>query len=103
MHITTFIADTGGLREFLQAARNLKFFASVLPVTREDGRVIAVAFYSKDQDGISDEVEMDAVAAQLSGILAEDIAIVSAWSGDWSEGGRERERLQRLPGRNHTR
>ena len=101
MHVTTFIADTDGLREFLEAARNLRTFEFVQPVTREkDGRVIAVVFYSKDLDGISDELEMDQVAACLSGILAEDVEIVSAWE---SHSDRERDRVWKVPGRTVSR
>ena len=79
MHVTTFFWDTSGLPEFLEAARNLGFFEDVQPFTREDGHVIAVVFYSKDLDGVSNLIGMPEVAEKLSGILAEDIEIVSAW------------------------
>lgn len=104
MHITSFLYDQDRISAFVQAARDLPggFFASVLPVTRDDGRTIAVAFYSKDLDNISDELDMPQVAEALSGILEHDIEIVSAWEGgdghqEW-RGSRLRERVWRVPG-----
>lgn len=98
MHITSFISDTSCLRVFLDAARSLGIFQQVQPLVRDDGRVSAVAFWSKDLDDIGDELAMPEAAAKLSGILHEDVVIVSAWCGDYLPADRERERVWRVPG-----
>ena len=107
MHITGFLRGTDGVEEFVAAARALEggFFAEVIPVQSAHGGVIAVAFYSKDLDGISDELDMPRVASRLSGILSHDIEIVSAWdaplakSTSFRRGHRERERVWVVSGR----
>jgi hypothetical protein len=78
MHITGLLAQVGGVDRFIEAAVRLGFFAEVYPVLRS-GTVVAVAFLSKDLDGISDELSMPEVCERLSGILDEDIVIASAW------------------------
>jgi hypothetical protein len=107
MHITGFLRGIDGVEQFTEAARALQgvFFAEVIPVQSANGGVIAVAFYSKDLDGISDELDMPDVAERLSGILSHDIEIVSAWDGPLAEptsfcrGYRERERVWLVGGR----
>lgn len=79
MHVTGYLYDDERVVErFIGAAMATGFFAEAAPI-RLSGRIRAVAFYSKDLDGISDELEMPGVAAKLSGILADDIVIASAW------------------------
>jgi hypothetical protein len=91
MHITSFLYDHEPVIErFIAAADSLGFFGKVIPVRWND-RIRAVAFYSKDLDGVSDELEMPQVAEKLSDILTYDVEIVSAWErGDRQ---RERERI----------
>jgi hypothetical protein len=79
MHITSRIYDTAGAERLIDAARHLGFFAEIYPIRREDGTVIAVAFLSKDLNGIDDEIEMPEIAEKLSGLVDHDIEIVSAW------------------------
>jgi hypothetical protein len=79
MHITSFLAGVGGVDQFISTAASLGFFAEVMPVRSGTGRLLAVAFFSKDLDGISDELEMPEIAEKLSGILDRDICIASAW------------------------
>jgi hypothetical protein len=80
MHITGFLhPHADGVDRFIETASRMDFFAEVYPVRRADGTVIAVAFLSKDLDGISDELGMPEVCEKLSGILDEDIVIASAW------------------------
>jgi hypothetical protein len=98
MHITSFLHETQErVDAFIQAARELPgaFFWFVSPVVNDHGRTIAVALFSKDMDGISDEMEMPQVAEALSGILEYDIEIVSAWEGGDAPGRRStpRERV----------
>jgi hypothetical protein len=72
------LTQVGGVDRFIEAAVRLGFFTEVYPVLR-GGTVVAVAFLSKDLDGISDELSMPEVCERLSGILDEDIVIASAW------------------------
>lgn len=86
MHITSFLGGyeaPEAIERFVQAARALPdaFFWQVIPVINDHGNTIAVALYSKDGDGLSNETEMPAVAEALSGIFERDIEIVSAWEG----------------------
>jgi hypothetical protein len=91
MHITGFLHEEERvIEQFIAAARSLGFFQEVVPVRLGDaGRVRAVAFYSRDLDGISDELEMPEVAGKLSGILEFDTVIVSAWEYPLSHRDRE--------------
>jgi hypothetical protein len=107
MHVTGHLGGVTGTDEFIAAARGLKFFAEVIPVVSEHGgRVIAVALWSKDRDGFSDEEDMPKVAARLSGILSADTEIVSAWEGGSvaESFGRQRQRQVSwpVPGRGGT-
>jgi len=85
MHITSFLYDEPDRVEaFIAAARQVDgdFFSVVMPLRRTpDDQVRAVALFSKDLDGISDELDMPRIAEALSGILEHDIEIVSAWEG----------------------
>jgi len=84
VHITAYLYDDErAVERFIDAARALGFFREVVPIRLSQGadRIRAVAFFSKDLDGISDELEMPDVAERLSGILAYDVMIVSAWDG----------------------
>ena len=98
-HITGFLYDgEPEIAEFVAAARATGFFSHVLPVGRESpgGETRAVVFFSKDAAGFEDEMRMPQIAERLSGILAYDTAIVSAWESD---PGRERERVWPVRGR----
>jgi hypothetical protein len=80
MHITGLLYDDERVIErFINAAAALDFFAEVVPVRLSGGRIRAVAFLSKDLDGISDELEMPDMTEKLSGILGHDVTIASAW------------------------
>lgn len=83
MHITSFLYDEPDrIRAFIAAAStvNGEFFQHVMPIYRPgDNRIRAVAFFSKDADGCSDEAWMGEVAESLAGILEYDVEIVSAW------------------------
>jgi hypothetical protein len=91
MHITGFLYEEERvIEQFADAARSLGFFDAVVPVRLHDaGPVRAVAFHSRDLDGISDELEMPEVARKLSGILKFDTVIVSAWEYPLSHRDRE--------------
>lgn|GEM_PF-6590877 len=99
VHVTSFLYDDPDRVEaFIDAARRVDgdFFSVVMPLRRTpDDQVRAVALFSKDLDGISDELDMPRVAEALSGILEHDIDIVSAWEGgDFRRPGAEpRERV----------
>jgi len=99
MHVTGYLygQDPAAIYRFMDAAARLAFFREVFPVRRGDGAIIAVAFYSKDLDGISDELAMPEVARRLSGILDRDIEIASAWDGPHPD--REREHAWLVRGR----
>lgn len=81
MHVTSYLYDEQRvIEQFVKAAESTGFFHAVVPVQVEkDGRVRAVAFYSRDTDDISDELAMPEIAGKLSGILARDTVIASAW------------------------
>jgi hypothetical protein len=81
MHITSFLYDTDPARLAAFEAEAGKHFQFVQRVVRQDGRVIAFALYSNDL-GYDDLIYTlpEAIDA-LSGILAYDIEIVSAWEG----------------------
>ena len=82
MHITGFLyEDEKVIERFITAAQATGFFVDVVPVRLREGKIRAVAFYSKDLAGVEDEMEMPGIAEKLSGILAGDIDIVSAWDG----------------------
>lgn len=85
-HITSFLhEDERVIGRFIAAAEATGFFREVTPLRRGE-RTWAVAFLSKDLDGISDELEMPEIAGKLAGVLADDIVIVSAWDGPAEEG-----------------
>jgi hypothetical protein len=102
IHITSFLAeDEDRVDRFIAAARETGFFRHVAPVRfAADGPVRAVAFYSKDLDGVSDSLEMPQIARMLTGILEYDIVIVTAYDGDThrSDGDRQPERVWKIPG-----
>lgn len=101
IHITGMIYDDQGvIEQFIRAAEATNFFRFVTPVRFENGPIRAVAFYSKDLDGISDELEMEDIADKLSGILRWHVELVSAWDNP-VEGGRypDRERVWLIRGR----
>lgn len=100
MHITGFLVKVGGVDRFIEAASRLDFFRGVYPIRRDDGAVIAVALYSKDLDGISDELDMADECEKLSGLLDEDIVIASAWQHPDLGRSRETSWLVRGTGRN---
>lgn len=85
VHVTSFLYDEPDRVEaFIEAARRVggDFFSSVVPIRRTpDDKIRAVVLFSKDLDGISDELDMPSVAEALSGILERDVEIVSAWEG----------------------
>lgn len=100
MHITGFLYDDEAtIERFVTSALELGFFAEVVPVRLAAGRIRAVAFYSKDFDNVSDELEMPDVAEKLSGILAYDVCIVSAWNDPRPERQREHAWIVRGSGR----
>jgi hypothetical protein len=83
MHVTSFLVeDEAAVTRFIAAAEATMFFQHVAPVRfAADGPVRAVAFYSKDLDGVSDSLEMPEIAEKLAGILEYDIVIVTAYDG----------------------
>jgi len=99
MHVTGYLygQDPACIFRFIEAAARTGLFHEVIPVRRGDGSIIAVAFYSKDLDGFSDELEMPGIARRLSGILDRDIEIASAW--DSPQPDREREHAWLVRGR----
>jgi hypothetical protein len=103
MHITSYLVeDEDSTARFIAAAEATGFFQHVVPVRfAADGPVRAVAFYSKDLDGVSDSLEMPEIAEKLAGILEYDIVIVTAYDGDAhrSESGWQPGRVWKIPGR----
>lgn len=102
-HITSvLIEDADRVERFIAAAR--EHFRAVEPlwhVETTTGRMpLTVAFYSKDFDNISSELEMPDIAKALSGILERDIEIVSAWERHGGVPGRPRHRVWRVTGAN---
>jgi hypothetical protein len=100
LHVTSFIYQADGLEEFLGVLR--KHFRTVTPIIRDTGQVIAVAFESKDLGDIGDELyTLPEAVEELSGILSDDIQIVSAWEGEEGEPpfGHERQRVWQVKGR----
>ena len=86
MHITSFLhEEEQAIELFMATAHSTGFFADVVPVRLREGKIRAVAFYSKDLAGVEDELEMPGIVENLSGILAHDIVIASAWDGPAAE------------------
>ena len=78
MHITGYLGaeDHAAVFRFIEAATRLAAFHEVMPLHHRNGRIIAVAFITWDND----EERMPWAAAKLSGILSRDITIGSAWA-----------------------
>lgn len=78
IHVTGYLGaeDHAAVFRFIETAARLEAFREIIPVRRQDGRIIAVTFISTD----CGEGRMSLIAERLSGILSRDILIASAWS-----------------------
>jgi hypothetical protein len=79
MHITGYLGteDHSAVFRFIDAAARLEAFREIIPVRRQDGRIIAISFATIGRD----EGHMSLIAERLSGILSRDVVIASAWAG----------------------
>lgn len=78
IHVTGYLGteDHAAVFRFIDAAARLEVFREIIPVRRQDSRIIAITFVSSD----CDEDTTPWIAARLSGILRQDITIASAWA-----------------------
>jgi hypothetical protein len=76
MHITSYLygETPEAVLRFLEAACRCPAFREVIPVRRDDGQVIAVAFLTIEDD----DWRMPGAVARLSGILGREVEIVAA-------------------------
>ncbi len=76
MHVTSYLygETPAAIFRFLEAACRVPYFREVIPVRRDDGQVIAVAFLTVADDGTG----MAAAVRHLEGILGRDIELASA-------------------------
>ena len=94
-HVTSvLIEDRADVDRFIEVTRERFRDVYLLPPGAE--YPFALAMYDKDFDGISCALEMIDTAEALSGILANDIHIVSAWE---PYGRPERRHVWRVAGR----
>jgi hypothetical protein len=89
MYITGYLSDAErtSVFRFIEAASSLSVFREIIPVRRDDGQIIAVAFYTHGTDASTEEDWMPRAVARLSGILQRDTEIASA-GDEASEAGR---------------